>query len=147
MALQAGKLEPSEDNEESTKKSLELVVNSDAGAPKDSVSDAEKPVEDVEKSDSPSVALADEENRVLKTVEEFCYLHREMHDVRENLIALGAPFQTVGVLVELGFNSRHEEQEKMIKSCLESQMINGVVDPLTEEKFRQQLLQMTQNLL
>ncbi len=144
MALQAGKLEPSEDDEESTKKGLELVVNIDADAPKKSVSDAEKPDEDVAKPDSSSVALADEENRVLKTVEEFCHLHREMHDVRENLIALGAPFQTVGVLVELGFNSRHEEQEKLIRSCLESQMINGVVDPLTEEKFRQQLLQMTE---
>lgn len=95
--------------------------------------------------DSEADTERDEEgNHVRETVKEFCDLQREMHDLRENLVALGAPFQTVGVMVELGFNGRLDEQEKMIRSCLASFKVNGAVDAAIEARFRQQLLMLTE---
>ncbi len=143
MALQAGKIQSTQIEDESTRANLELVVVPGVDEEKPGTGDVEKSRDTVKVSDT-SETTEKEDNRILKTVEEFCHLHKEMHDVRENLVALGAPFQTVGVLVELGFNSRHEEQEKLIKSCLEANMVNGVVEAETEARFRQQLLQMTE---
>lgn len=142
MALQSGKIQSTESEGDSPRNNLVLVVNADVDEVKAGASDVEENSEVLEASDTSETSTDD--NRVLRTVEEFIYLHREMHDVRENLIALGAPFQTVGVLVELGFNSRHDEQEKMIQSCLESSKVNGIVESAIEDKFRQQLLQLTE---
>ncbi len=86
MALQAGKLQSTEIEDESTRANLELVmVPSVPGT-----GDVEKSGDIVEVGDT--FETTTEDNRVLKAVEEFCHLHKEMHDVRENLVALPIEF-------------------------------------------------------
>ncbi len=43
---------------------------------------------------------------------------REMHELRENLVAHGIAFQTVNVLIEMGFHDKLAEQESLIESAL-----------------------------
>jgi len=78
------------------------------------------------------------DNVVRRCVEEFCELHKEMHNLRENLIALNVPAQTVTVLVEMGFNDRVNEQEKLMNSCLE-EAGGGHIDESVLTRFKTQL--------
>ncbi len=57
---------------------------------------------------------AEHENLVQRSIREITSLQREMHDLSENLVALGAPFQTVNVLVEMGFNNKVSEQKALL---------------------------------
>jgi len=82
------------------------------------------------------------DNIVRRSVQEFCELHKEMHNLRENLIALGVPAQTVTVLVEMGFNGRLTEQEKLMNSCLE-EACGGHVEDSILSRFKMQLQELT----
>jgi len=83
-----------------------------------------------------------ENNLVRQSIREFCELHSEMHNLRENLIALGAPTQTVTVLVEMGFNDRINEQDALMMSCLK-EAGGGHIEDEVLQKFKFQLHELT----
>jgi len=83
-----------------------------------------------------------EENVVRRSIQEFCALHKDMHDLRENLVAMGVPTQTLTVLIEMGFNDRFNEQEQLMLSCL-SEIGGGHVDEKIKTKFQMQLQELT----
>ncbi len=83
-----------------------------------------------------------DENIVRSSIKEFCALHNEMHNLRENLIAMGVPTQTLTVLIEMGFNARTKEQEQLMLSCL-SEIGGGYVEESVKTKFQMQLQELT----
>ena len=58
----------------------------------------------------------EQENLVQRSIREITSLQREMHNLSENLVALGAPYQTINVLVEMGFNNKASEQKALMET-------------------------------
>jgi len=58
----------------------------------------------------------EQENLVQRSIREITSLQREMHNLSENLVALGAPYQTINVLVEMGFNNKVSEQKALLET-------------------------------
>lgn len=82
------------------------------------------------------------ENLVQRSIREITTLQREMHDLSENLVALGAPFQTINVLVEMGFNNKVTEQTALMESLfVDADGGNGVA-VADRDKFCFQLKQL-----
>lgn len=103
--------------------------------------DSDEPTADVGNA-NPVEKSSSEENVVKNSIKEFCALHKDMHNLRENLVALGVPTQTLTVLIEMGFNDRVNEQEQLMLSCL-SEIGGGYVDESVKTKFKMQLQELT----
>lgn len=91
----------------------------------------------------PGNESASDENLVRSSIQEFCALHKEMHYLRENLVALGVPTQTLTILIEMGFHDRGKEQHQLMMSCL-SEIGGGHVDETVKIKFQKQLNELTE---
>jgi len=105
---------------------------------RDSTSVEEAVGEDV----AENVAEDAQENLVRRSIREITTLQREMHDLSENLVALGAPFQTINVLVEMGFNNKVTEQQALMDSLfVDADGGNGVAVG-DRDRFKFQLKQL-----
>jgi len=99
---------------------------------------------DNSETDAPETANTndEQENLVQRSIREITSLQREMHNLSENLVALGAPFQTINVLVEMGFNNKLTEQQALMESLfVDADGGNGVA-VADRDKFRFQLKQL-----
>ncbi len=70
----------------------------------------------------PSVAARQaripEQNVVRDSIDEITRLMDETHEVRENLVAAGVPFQSVNVLVEMTLHGRLEARDELASSTV-----------------------------
>ena len=80
-----------------------------------------------------------EHNEVRQTVESICRIQADMHEIRENLVAYGVPFQTVNVLVEMGARDKLSEQEDLIEAALAGSASELGVGALSRDTLMQQL--------
>lgn len=78
-------------------------------------------------------------NRVRRTVEEICARMADVHELREDMLALGVGFHLVNSLVELSIKQNHDELDKLMQSALAAAGKAHGSQGITAEQLSQKL--------
>ena len=98
-----------------------------------------QPDHSVDKANASGTVSELEKNAVKRVVDEVVLLMTQIHDSKQEIIARGIPFHTINVLVELGAQGKKEEQDKILKTALESSEKQYGPAAITAEKLNSHL--------
>ncbi len=84
-------------------------------------------------------AKPDKTNRVRRSVEEICARMADVHELREDILALGVGFHLVNSLVELSIKQNQAELEKLLQSAVSAAIKAHGAQAITKEQLQQKL--------
>ena len=97
------------------------------------------PANDDEASHEKPSSELDSNNQVRETVESICKIQREMHEIRDDLVAHGIPNQTISVMVEMGARNKLVAQEGMVEAALAASVSELGEAAISRESLMQQV--------